>query len=158
VLKGFISALEHIVEIYEKNEVKVYYSEENSHFFFHLDQTMYDVGISAGKNTLDVFYDEGQRILFIGLLRLPPQMKGKGLSTEIVNQLKEYAKDHGFTLFLDACGDCDFFWEKQGFKRIKRNEHGFMIMGHSPTGDEIRKKWDEFQQSKVYVEKLFVHN
>ena len=157
MLRGFISTLEQIVNIYEQHGVKVYYSEENSHFFFHLDETMYDVGITAGKNTLDVFFDEGQRILFIGLLRLPPQMKGKGLSTQIIDHLKEFSHSHEFTLFLDACGDCDFFWEKQGFRRIMRNEHDFMIMGYSPANADLKERWKDFQQSKVYVEKLYAH-
>ena len=133
----FISKVEEILE-----QHNIHFSEllESKHITINTEEMMVDPGFAYDNKVLDLFIDEANRILFIGLLRLPKNSRNNNIGSQIVQEITDWANQNGYTLFLDSCGDSCFFWSKCGFSTIER-KYGFDIMGFSPDINVLKEKW-----------------
>ncbi|RXT06277.1 N-acetyltransferase [Ammoniphilus sp. CFH 90114] len=134
---SFISQVEDVLEQHH-----IHYSEqlEADHVTILTDQLMSDPGFSLDNKVLDLFIDEDNKILFIGLLRIPRENRRKNIGREIVKHIACWAEQNGYTLFLDSCGDSCYFWSKCGFTLIERR-FDFDIMGFGTDRTYLKDRW-----------------
>lgn len=120
----------------------IHYSEmlEPDHVTISTDKLMKDPGFSADNKVLDLFIDDQNKILFIGLLRIPHENRRKNIGRKIVRLISAWAEQQGYALFLDSCGDSCYFWSKCGFSLIERR-YDFDIMGYGSDRDYLKEKW-----------------
>jgi GNAT superfamily N-acetyltransferase len=139
---SFISNVEMILD-----QHAIYYMDsiEPDHISICTDQMMKDPGFAYDNKLLDLFIDKKHHILFIGLLRLPTSFRRQRIGLSIIAQLDSWAKENGYSMFLDSCEDSVPFWRKCGFQTICYRD-GFYVMG---LGDsDLKSKW-------IYGQRLF---
>ncbi|WP_135548074.1 GNAT family N-acetyltransferase [Paenibacillus cymbidii] len=107
-------------------------------FIFHWHDVMYDPGLSAQNVMLDYTLDSQDRDIFLGLIRLPAEYRGRGIGAEIVEAMKHYATESGYTIILESADENTDFWLKEHFATFLHEDYGFWIMGY---GGENRQKW-----------------
>ncbi len=120
----------------------IHYSEmlEPDHITILTDKLMRDPGFSADNKVLDLFIDDQNKILFIGLLRIPHENRRKNIGRRIIRLISAWAEHHGYTLFIDSCGESCYFWSKCGFNLIERR-YDFDIMGYGSDRDYLKERW-----------------
>lgn len=132
---SFISDVQTILDQYSIHSMETI---EPDHITICTDQMMKDPGFAYDNKVLDLFIDIKHHILFIGLLRIPTSYRRQHIGLSIVEQLESWAKQNGFTLFLDSCEESVPFWRKCGFQSIC-NQDGFYVMGFGD--DDLKSKW-----------------
>lgn len=134
MLKGFQNTLDSIVGTLKSNGEDAHYFEKEGRFFIRIDEMMSDAGFSCDNIVLDVFFDEDERVLFIGMLRFPKHLRRKGLGDQIMSKIIQYANDFQFYIYLDAWNESQRFWRKYGFVHLYYDTNLFDIMGFAPEG------------------------
>jgi len=146
MMYSFIPIVE---EILEQNQIIYTDMQDIEHITINSNEIMFDPGFGADNKMLDIYVDDVHHILFIGLLRLPKQHRGQSVGTQIVDQIKDWADRHGYTVFLDSCGDSLNFWSKCGFRHIE-HQYGFDIMGFGCDPTMLKEKWKDGK--KIFTE------
>ncbi|WP_102348533.1 GNAT family N-acetyltransferase [Bacillus sp. Marseille-P3661] len=157
MLAGFKDTLTNIVEVLKEDGLDTHYFEDEGRFLFRIDELMYDAGFSCNNIVLDVFFDEEEKVLFIGLLRFPKRFRRSGLGSKIVTAIKSYANKHHFFIYLDAWNESQSFWKRHGFKHVYTDKYNFEILGYSGDGFDIFHEWETFKKTKVFKTYLVCH-
>lgn len=157
MLAGFKYTLDAILSLLKENDLKARYMECEGRFLFRIDEMMCDAGFGCDNVVLDVFFDESEKILFIGLLRFPKDKRRAGLGSKILKKILEYANEHNFTIYLDAWNESQPFWKKYGFKHVYTDKYHFEILGYSGSGLDIFHEWELFKTTKVFKMYLTCH-
>ncbi|WLR52772.1 GNAT family N-acetyltransferase [Bacillus tianshenii] len=157
MLTGFKETLDEIIEILDEHELKAKVTEEEGRFFLKINELMCDPGFGCANVVLDIFFDEDEHVLFIGLLRFPRNRRKEGIGSVIVEKIKEYAVQHHFYIYLDAWNDSQPFWMRHGFTHVYFDHNYFEIMGWSADGEDVKLEWKEFKKTKVFKTYLSCH-
>lgn len=157
MLTGFKRTLEEIMEMLSEHQLKAHVVEEEGRFFLKINEMMCDPGFGCDQVVLDIFFDEEERVIFIGLLRFPRNKRKEGIGTVIVEKIKKYAVDHHFYIYLDAWNDSQPFWIKHGFTHVFFDQNHFEIMGWSADGKDVKLEWTEFKKTLVFKTYLSCH-
>lgn len=157
MLTGFKNAMETILSLLEANRLQAIYEEDEGRFLFRINEMMYDAGFGCDNVVLDIFFDEAEKVLFIGLLRFPKKHRKAGLGGQIVKKIIEYADQHHFFIYLDAWNESQPFWKKHRFKHVYYDKYNFEILGYSGDGLDIFHEWEEFKKTKVFKMYLTCH-
>ncbi|MGO4886904.1 N-acetyltransferase [Anaerobacillus sp. MEB173] len=151
MLAGFKETLDSIISLLNDHELQAhYYEEEDGRFFIRINEMMCDPGLAYDNIALDMFFDENEKVLFIGLLRLPATLRKSGLGSRIVKLIKNYADEHHFYIYVDACNDSQPFWTYKGFKHMFYDRNYFDMMGYSGDNEDIFLEWEAFKRTNVF--------
>ena len=157
MLAGFKNTLDSILSLLKENDLNARYMECEGRFLFRIEEMMCDAGFGCDNVVLDVFFDEDEKVLFIGLLRFPKGNRRSGLGKKILIKIMEYANQHHFFIYLDAWNESQPFWKKYGFKHVYTDKYHFEILGYSGDGLDIFHEWEEFKKTKVFNMYLTCH-
>lgn len=129
-----------VEEILVQHNIEFTEQLDSDHITINTDEEMIDPGFAMDNKVLDLFIDDENQIVFIGLLRIPCQNRRKKIGSKIINQIIDWSEKYGYSLFLDSCGDSCSFWSKCGFCMVE-HQYGFDIMGFGSDRRELKEKW-----------------
>lgn len=132
--------------------------EEEGRYFIRINEYMKDPGFSYDNVILHIFVDEKERVMFIGLLRIPRHLRKTGLGSRIIKEIMNYVNKHHFFIYLDACNESQPFWRKQGFQYMFSDRNRFDIMGYSADQWDIFWEWDDFKNTRIFQTFLADHD
>lgn len=138
-----------LLQMFKEKKIEVKIKEEETRLSFVVEEKMYDPGLAADNKVLDLFYDPNQKVLFIGILRLPHVFRGNNISQELVHMMQDIAEKEQYVIFLSACDECEFFWKKQRFISLFKNKEGFDVMGYPKEKERLLTTWKEVKQRSL---------
>jgi len=157
MLVGFKNTLDSILCQLKEHGLNPRYIECEGRYLVRINEMMCDAGFGCDNVVLDIFFDEDEKVLFIGLLRFPKDKRKTGIGSKIVKKIIEYANQHHFFIYLDAWNESQPFWKKHGFKHVFTDKYHFEIMGYSCDGLDIFHEWEEFKKTRVFKTYLSCH-
>ena len=146
-----------IVAYTEELGINVVLNEKENRFQLKTNEMMHDVGLSQGNVLLDIFYEETLHVVFLGLLRLPKQIRKQKHSTNILTIIKSHLETHEYTVFVDSCEGCENFWRKQAFLKMFQNIYGFDIMGYPYDKEALFTIWNDFKQTDLFKKEFYYY-
>lgn len=132
--------------------------EEPGRFSIHINEYMRDPGFAYDNMLLNVFMDADERVMFIGLLRIPNELRKTGIGSRVIKHIMNFVQDNHFFIYLDACYGSQPFWLKHGFMRMFYDRNRFDIMGYSADQWDIFWEWEDFRQTKIFQTFLSDHD
>ncbi|MGO4886861.1 N-acetyltransferase [Anaerobacillus sp. MEB173] len=151
MLNDFQKSLIEIVDLLNQYDLDaIICTEEEGRFIIRINEYMSDPGFGYDNAVLGSFIDEDERVMFIGMLRIPRHLRKSGIGTDIMNCVMEFVNRNHFFIYLDACNDSEPFWKKFGFAPMFYNFNHFRIMGYSADQWDIFWEWEDFKRTKVY--------
>lgn len=128
-----------IQQIFVKHQIAFEFEAAGGNrFLFHWNRVMYDPGLSAQNVMLDYTIDPEDGDIYLGLIRIPAEYRGKGIGMELVEAFKRYATETGYAIILESADENTDFWLKEHFATFLHEDYGFWIMGY---GGDDRQKW-----------------
>jgi len=159
LLQAFWQTLDLIkAELDEYSLEPVVTFEEPGRFSIHINEYMRDPGFAYDNMLLNVFMDAEERVMFIGLLRIPNELRKTGIGSRVLKHIMNFVQEHHFFIYLDACYGSQPFWLKQGFNRMFYDRNRFDIMGYSADQWDIFWEWEDFRQTKIFQTFLSDHD
>lgn len=134
------------------------YIEGDSRYYIRINEYMKDPGFSFDNVILHLFIDYHERVMFIGLLRVPKSLRKSGLGSKILKKIMKFVNENHFFIYLDACNESQNFWKKNGFEHMFYDPNQFDIMGYSADQWDIFWEWEDFKQTKVFQTFLADHD
>lgn len=133
---------------------------ENHRITLSINEQMKDAGLSTGSSVVDLFYEDTTKTVFIGMFRIPKELRGGKLSNELIGRFRELADVHHYTLMVDSCEGCCPFWQKQQFQLVHHDAFGFdiMIYAKEKEKEQLLTKWKNFKKTDVFHDNLYYHN
>lgn len=132
--------------------------EEIGRYYIRINEYMRDPGFGYDNTILHIFMDEQERVMFIGLLRIPKHLRKSGLGSKIMKKIMEFVDENHFFIYLDACNESQNFWRKVGFQHMFYDPNRFDIMGYSADQWDIFWEWEDFKQTKIFQTFLADHD
>ncbi|OEH92722.1 GNAT family N-acetyltransferase [Bacillus solimangrovi] len=149
MLTGFKDTLEEIINTLSEHGLVANVTDREGRFFLNIEEMMCDPGFGCDNVVLDIFFDEHERVLFIGLLRFPSNKRKEGIGSIIVEKIKDYAREHHFFIYLDAWNESQPFWKKHEFSHVYFDFNFFEIMGWSPDGLDVKEEWETHKRDQT---------
>ncbi len=116
---------------------------------FRWNQTMRDAGLAEDSVMLDFTVDAGHGVFYLGLIRIPPQYRGKGAATELIGLMKGYALMRHFVIILESSPENYDFWHAEHFSSFLYEKSGFWMMGYGGESKQVyRVKWAQFKSAR----------
>lgn len=136
-----------IKEILDRHGIYYEYEEAPNHrHIFRYNEIMRDAGMVADNVILDFNIDPLHEALFLGLIRIPPAYRSKGIGVEIIETFKRFATEHHFSIILESAPENLAFWQKMHFSHFLFEDYGFWMMGYGGKSKQMFKvKWSQMK-------------
>lgn len=157
--KSFYKTMLDVVDLLKRYDLDPkLYIEGNNRFYIRINEYMKDPGFSYDNIILHLFIDDKERVMFIGLLRIPKSKRKTGLGSKIMDIIMDFVNKYHYFIYLDACNSSQPFWRKNGFQHMFYDPNRFDIMGYSADQWDIFWEWEDFKQTKVFQTFLADHD
>ncbi|MBU8907970.1 hypothetical protein [Desertibacillus haloalkaliphilus] len=103
-LSSTLSQIKELLHTYDLDPT-IYTGKEEGRYCIRVNQHMKDPGFAYDNVILHLFIDEKERVMFIGLLRIPRGLRKEGLGRQIMNRIMAFVDRHHYFMYLDACND-----------------------------------------------------
>lgn len=117
------------------------------HYIYRTTEEMRDAGITPDNAMLDFNLDEKNEGLFLGIIRVPHQHRGKYVGQRLIRIMKEFAKENHWVIILESAPENLIFWQKMHFSTFMYESYGFWMMGYGAKNKFVFKvKWQEIKK------------
>lgn len=157
--KKFYKTMRSIIKLLEQYDLEPkLYIEGDERYYIRINEYMKDPGFCYDNVILHLFVDFHERVMFIGLLRIPKKLRKTGLGSIILEKIMDFVNENHFFIYLDACNESQCFWQKNGFQHMFHDPNMFVIMGYSADQWDIFWEWEDFKKTKIYQTFLSDHD
>jgi GNAT superfamily N-acetyltransferase len=140
--------VEELQFIFADNHMDFELKEKNNRFLFRWNEIMRDAVMGADCVLLDFNLDANNEVIFLGLIRIPKQYRGKGIGGRLIRIIKKYAREHHFSIILESAPENLIFWQKMHFSVFFYEVYGFWMMGYGGKSKQFFKvKWAQIKPS-----------
>ncbi|AMA73703.1 MULTISPECIES: N-acetyltransferase [Aneurinibacillus] len=116
-------------------------------YLYRTDEEMRDAGMTADNIMLDLFFDNKNEAMFLGMIRIPHKHRGKNIGANLVRIMKEYAKERHWVIILESAPENLLFWQKMHFSSFMYETYGFWMMGYGAKSKLVFKvKWTQMKK------------